>query len=368
MNALSLQSGERLVFALRSLFDRNGYARYKMNKFEEYDLYARNKDFLVSDSVITFTDTNGRLMALKPDVTLSIVKNTRDEATVQKLYYNESVYRVSKGSRTFREITQVGLEAIGSVDDYTITEVLRLAAESLRCTERNCVLELSHLGLLSEVLAYAGIPRDEEAQVFRCIGEKNPHELTALCRRLGLEDEKTELLRALIALSGRPEKVLPELQTLLGGIVSPAVLSCFTDTVSVLQAGPGAEMLRIDFSVVSDVRYYNGFVFKGFAEGVPSSILSGGQYDTLMDKMKRKSRAIGFAVYLDVLEQFSTDGGRGVDDLILYDDTVTPLQIQAQAAKSQAAGRSVLVQRQKPENIVCERIITMRNGEVVTDA
>ena len=38
-----------------------------MSKFEEYDFYAVNKDFLVSDSVITFTDTNGKLMALKPD-------------------------------------------------------------------------------------------------------------------------------------------------------------------------------------------------------------------------------------------------------------------------------------------------------------
>ena len=55
---------EQVIFSLRALYDRRGYSRYKMSKFEEYDLYARNKDFLVDRSIITFMDTNGRLMAL----------------------------------------------------------------------------------------------------------------------------------------------------------------------------------------------------------------------------------------------------------------------------------------------------------------
>ena len=49
-----------------------------MSRFEEYDLYVANKDFLISDEVITFTDRSGRLLAMKPDVTLSIIKNAPD--------------------------------------------------------------------------------------------------------------------------------------------------------------------------------------------------------------------------------------------------------------------------------------------------
>ena len=101
---MTTQSIESISSALGRLYNRYGYSRYKMNKFEEYDLYARNKDFLISDSVITFTDLNGKLMALKPDVTLSIVKNTRDEPGIRKLHYNENVYRVSKGSHCYKEI------------------------------------------------------------------------------------------------------------------------------------------------------------------------------------------------------------------------------------------------------------------------
>ena len=87
LQELDLDLREQVIFRLRSLYSCYGYSRFKMNKFEEYDLYAGNKDFLISDSVLTFTDGNGRLMALKPDVTLSIVKSSRDEPEkVQKLY------------------------------------------------------------------------------------------------------------------------------------------------------------------------------------------------------------------------------------------------------------------------------------------
>ena len=73
-NDMPLMTGEESALAgLCALYDRYGYARFRMSKFEEYDLYVRNKSFLLSDHMITFTDTSGKLMALKPDVTLSIV-------------------------------------------------------------------------------------------------------------------------------------------------------------------------------------------------------------------------------------------------------------------------------------------------------
>ena len=67
-----LKREELAMLKLRELYRRYGYTQYKMSKFEPYDLYVRNKSFLVSENILTFTDTDGKLMALKPDVTLSI--------------------------------------------------------------------------------------------------------------------------------------------------------------------------------------------------------------------------------------------------------------------------------------------------------
>lgn len=349
----SLPIRESLPFALRALYDCYGYTRYKMNKFEEYDLYARNKDFLISQEVITFTDTNGRLMALKPDVTLSIVKNTRDNpGSVQKLYYTENVYRISKGTHAYKEIPQVGLEAIGDVDDYCLYEVLKLAAESLSQTQRSCVLEISHLGLLEDVLNHAGIPRSEQPRIIRCIGEKNPHELRRQCKALEIPEEKTSLLLTLTGIYGTPEEILPRLKTLLAGIVQPENWNQFYSILSALNDTKWKDMLRIDFSAVSDLRYYNGFVFKGFAQGIPDRILSGGQYDTLMKKMKRQSGAVGFAVYLDLLEQYTVQSTQyDVDTLLLYKDGDTLEAIEAVAKQLGREGKSILVQREVPPGI-----------------
>ena len=132
ISELSLSFQEKVSFTIRELYRSNGYAPYKMSKFEEYDLYAQNKDFLISDSVITFTDTNGKLMALKPDVTLSIIKNIKaDNDGVQKLFYNENVYRISKGNQSYKEIVQMGLECVGCIGEGDISQVLTLAASRL---------------------------------------------------------------------------------------------------------------------------------------------------------------------------------------------------------------------------------------------
>ena len=345
---------EKIAFRLRSIYNQRGYTQYKMSKFEEYDLYARNKDFLLSENVITFTDLSGKLMALKPDVTLSIVKNSRDDSEgLQKLYYHENVYRVSKNSHGFREIQQVGLEAIGNIDDFCILEVLQLARESLEQISEDCILEISHLGLMSALTE--DLSADQKAEIFRCVGSKSGHELMAVCKDAGVSEETAEILKTLASLGGSPEVVLPKVKALLTGLVDTKPLALL-EQISAILGGK----LRIDFSVVDDIHYYNGIVFKGFVRGVPDAVLSGGQYDKLMRKMKRKSSAIGFAVYMDLLERLENDTeAYDVDTVLLYDNE--PIAEIAAAAKAlMDGGVSVAVYRQIPENLRYRVVKTVR--------
>ena len=93
---------ERISWSLQGLYQRHGYKKYRMGKFEEYELYLENKNFLQSRQIITFNDMDGRVLALKPDVTLSIVKNTRRPELLEKFYYLENVYRFHKPSASGR--------------------------------------------------------------------------------------------------------------------------------------------------------------------------------------------------------------------------------------------------------------------------
>lgn len=368
MNNTSFHLGftEQVTFALRSLYNCRGYTQYNMNKFEEYDLYARNKDFLISDNVITFTDLNGKLMALKPDVTLSIVKNSTDNPMdLQKLYYNENVYRVSKGAKSFREILQVGLECLGNVDDFCIAEVIELAAESLLAVSPDSILEISHLGLLSSMLDSFNIRKDQTDTLLRFISEKNLHELTAACLAAGVSSENIQILIKLVSLSGPAAEVLPQVLDLLQGRADDSILGQFDRVLSALLDSAVTATLFIDFSVVDDIHYYNGFVFKGFISGLPSSVLSGGQYDKLMNKMGRRSHAIGFAVYMDLIERLEPPRAEyDVDAVLLYDENTDMITLRRQAETLRQDG-SVLVQQQIPAELRFRKLFKLQGSEVI---
>ena len=308
-----MDSQERIGFMLRSLYAGYGYSRYRMSKFEEYDLYSRNKDFLFSEGVITFTDTNGRLMALKPDVTLSIVKNTRDlPGTIQKMYYHENVYRVASAEDGFREMTQVGVECMGEVESASVAEVLKLAAESLRLCSREYILEISHLGMLDafvDAIAADGKMKDE---LLQCVTEKNQHGITRICRENGMDENAGEALRQLMSLYGSPKSVMPKIRKLAEENGVPEFAEELGRAAAAFAGSETEHRIRIDFSASGDVKYYNGIVFKGFISGIPDSVLSGGQYDRLMRRMGRRDRAVGFAVFMNMLERLS-EGGRTDD-------------------------------------------------------
>lgn len=291
---------EKAVYALRSIFKSAGYTLYKMSKFEEYDLYARNKDFLVSDNIITFTDTDGRLLALKPDVTLSIIKNYRDASGTQKLFYNENVYRVSRGTGSYREIMQAGLECIGDVTESDIKEVLSLAERSLAAISPEYVLEVSSLDAVSAVLDYFGIVGEARLRALGYLGEKNSKGLVSLARELSLGACAEEKLTLLVGLYGRARDVLPRLDALCVNEAAECAINALARAVE-----GNLDSLNIDFSLLGDMKYYNGIAFSGFVSGIPTAVLRGGQYDRMLERLGKRCRAIGFAVYLDELESLS---------------------------------------------------------------
>ncbi len=337
---------ERAAFSLRALYDSYGYAPYTMSKFEEYDLYVRNKNFLVSDSVITFTDRTGRLLALKPDVTLSIVKNSRDAEGRRCVYYDENVYRVLPGESAFREIRQVGVECIGQVDSYALCEVLTLAKQSLQTLSEDYVLELSHMEIVSSVLDALCVGDAVRGELLHCLGEKNTHDMRRICCEAGVDEAATARLCALVTTCGTTAQVLPALRAWVSEEIVPASAVAQLETVA---RALGEDHVRMDFSLINDMNYYNGIVFRGYLGGLSESVLSGGQYDRLMRKMGRAAGAVGFAVYLNVLDRLPDEAPvpDAVDVAIFYDDATDPAAVLSTAAALRAQGKTVSVGRER---------------------
>lgn len=190
-----LQPKERASFALRSLYETAGCRKYHMGRFEEYSLYQENRSFLSSEQVITFTDLDGRLLALKPDVTLSIAKTAQPApGETLRYYYHENVYRPSAESHTFKEISQMGLELLGAVGEAEVQQAVCLAAQSLAALGAEWVLEVSHMGYLFGLFDALGVPEAARAQLLEKLRQKNAHELRAAALSAGLSETAADAL------------------------------------------------------------------------------------------------------------------------------------------------------------------------------
>lgn len=356
-----LDPAERTALALRERYEQAGYEHYRMARFEEYSLYQDNRGFLPAQQLITFTDLDGRLLALKPDVTLSIAKNAAVRpGERKKYYYAESVFRPSPESGSFREISQAGLECIGAVGPGEMAEVLRLARESLRLAASGsggaAVLELGHTGFVAGLLAAA--PEAARPPLLEALRAKKAHELPRLCGGWPSGEALAKELAALLTLTGpaaevlqqaRPlaeahpdsgmEQALDELETLICALEAPPEAPGETPIEAPPEApieAPGAPAgaadlaapakglgeplddgpseapaLRLDLSLANDLDYYNGLVFQGYLAGLPRAVLQGGRYDPLASRFSPGAGAVGFAIYLNELERPALPGLAG---------------------------------------------------------
>lgn len=350
-----------IFLRLRELYRAWGYTRYRMGKFEEYDLYAKNRSFITGSSILTFTDTDGRLMALKPDVTLSVIKNTAPADSLQKLFYCESVYRAAHAFSGFSEIQQAGLECLGKLDLYNMAEVVTLAAMSLAALSKSFVLDLAHLGLLGGFLEDSGVPEEAREELTRLAEEKNSHEAGALCQRLGLPDETTGIFQALIHLRTPLEDGVRKLSALSLG---PSAASALSELAQLAIALRGVEGIYLDLSLRADPRYYNGVVMRGFIPGVPTAVLSGGRYDGLVRRLGRDAGAMGFAIYLNLLERLIPDDRAFDGDLLLLDDGSDPAALLKKVRELTASGLTVRVDRAVPEGMRFRRVARFEGGDV----
>lgn len=361
MNTSFLNPDEKILYTLRELYRSYGYLPYKVSKFEEYDLYLENRDFLDTRQLLTFTDTDGRLMALKPDITLSIAKNSKPSDFMQKVCYTENVYRAPDHGG-FREIPQTGLECIGQIDLYAMSEVIMLAVRSLETISTDSMLDLSHLGVLSGILA--DCPHQAVPLLLQAIRAKNPHEVAAICQANQISDERTALLRSLIRIAGPLQEVLPQVRALPLPPASAQALAELTQLAELFTLYGLTDRIHLDFSIVSAMEYYNGVYFLGYVDGIPAAILSGGRYDRLMQKMGRDCGAIGFAVYLAQLERFGRQcRAFDTDALILYDDRSDPALVIRTARSWTDMGKTVRVQRQRG-GLRCRQLIQIGAKEV----
>ncbi len=127
--------------ALTDAARRAGYGYVELPLFEDTMLFARGvgeSTDVVSKEMYTFADRGGRSVTLRPEGTAgvmrSVIENGLDRGQLPvKLYYNGAFFRYERPQAgRYRQLQQVGVEAIGVDDPALDAEVIAIADEGYR--------------------------------------------------------------------------------------------------------------------------------------------------------------------------------------------------------------------------------------------
>ncbi len=287
-----------IAMRLEDVCQGRGLVRVNLPPFEEYSLYSTHTGFFRGEPLVTFTAPSGRLMALKPDATLSAVRAWGGQRGVSKLYYTDQVFRLDRHSGDFAQTRQFGVELMGDPDPFSDVELVDLALE---CLEQlgDYALDMAQMGLLERMMDAAGLTDVQREALQGAIRAKSEHRVSALLTGWGVKEGLTAQFSGLCRQMGPLPQALP----LLSGLDTPGTQPILADLTRLVQAlGDRAQRIKLDFSVEGDMDYYSGLALKGYVAGAPAAVLTGGRYDRLMPKLGKRGAAAGFAINLSLLD------------------------------------------------------------------
>ena len=319
----NMSKKDLVLLNIRKMYDSYGYKKISLPSFEEYDLYNENKDF-IDRNVLTVMSPNGKLLALRPDITLSVAKKVSKDQSLKysKIYYQENTYNLTKYVG-YEEDEQLGIELIGKESTFLDFEIINLAVKSLDIINKKSMIVLSHAGFISSIFENFDLEYEIKEEILDCINRKNSHDIQKILKRNEhISENVKKLIYKIPELSGNLENIEKELLKYEINVNTKKILSELKQLNSLLMKFYKKSKIIFDFSVVKNLNYYNGIILQGYIEGFPNVILTGGRYDKLFEKFGVDTGAVGFAILTDGLKGYYKDTDKkDFEVLIAYDNS-----------------------------------------------
>lgn len=283
------------------IFCKWGYKEIITPTVEFYETFNYNSQTLKEEDMYKFFDNRGRILVLRPDMTIPIARvvetKFKDEPLPIKLRYNSNVFRVhaSLGGKR-NEYTDCGVELIGLEDKKSDFEVLVLALEALdKLGLSDFKLEIGNIGFFEGVFESLNISEESKELIAQYIEDKNLKNLEDYLESLDIKDEYKEFFNKLPWLFG-DRTVLERAKTLVFNDKLKANLEYLENLYSELEILGYGDKVTFDLGMVPRLNYYTGIIFRGYGEGVGNTVLRGGRYDKLITSENDYLPAIGFSL------------------------------------------------------------------------
>jgi ATP phosphoribosyltransferase regulatory subunit len=324
-----------------TVFDGWSYEEITTPTVDYYSLFEHGMGRLEAHRAFRFTDNDGRLLALRPDVTSAAARAAAtllaERERPLRLCYAAPVFRQQPQSHAEwrRESTQIGCELIGANTRVADLEVLVIASEFFRRLdlEGSYAITLNDVGIFNGVAERLQLNPTLREEMRQLIDVRNAADLE---RFLAPYTSATEAhaFAQLMQLSGKRESLV-RARGVISNEQSRAALDRLDDLWSVIESLGLTDSFEIDLGDVARLDYYTGLTFKIYVNGAGYRVGSGGRYDDLTASFGKAEPAVGFVVDLDVLTdvlrirqgELSSQGAPqgGVQKLIANDQDQKPV-------------------------------------------
>lgn len=286
---------------LRKNFELWGYNEVQTPAFEYYDVFAHGIGSYRQEKLIKFIDSDGRILALRPDLTLPIarlVTSTHKDLTFPlRFFYIDDAFGYDNPSARYqRQFTQAGIELIGDRSPYADAEVISMAIESLYIAGlSNFTIDIGQVEYFKGLVEEANLTEEQGEALRRGIDTKNMIEVENLLSDSKVNAELREKILELPFLYGGQE-VLLKAKEFAANDRSRRAVENVGEIYKILCSYGYERHLSIDFSMLQEIDYYTGMIFKGYVMELGAPLLGGGRYDSLLAEFGYSTPSTGFAL------------------------------------------------------------------------
>lgn len=297
----------KIIETITERFSKWGYSEVSTPIVEYYKTFNHKTQDLKEEEMYKFFDSRGRILVLRPDMTVPVARlvNTKlkDMKLPLKLFYNAEVFRVHESFEGKRnEYLDCGIELIGASGEKTDLEVLVTALEVLKAldTKKEFKLEIGNVNILKSALKDMNLSIDNQNKVIELINKKSLTSLREYLDDIEIRKEYKEFLNKFPWLFGGYE-MIKKAKGLAFNEDMKKNIEYLENLYLNLQKLGYEKYLSVDISMVPRVNYYSGIIFKGYVKEIGSTVIRGGRYDNLLESFGKSIPAIGFSVDVNLL-------------------------------------------------------------------
>ncbi len=293
----------KIETAAREVFARHGYHVVQPPMFEYYDVY--DAAVTKAENMFKFFDNNGRMLALRPDLTTSVARIAATKPLGELPYriaYSGSAFR---NDETFsndrrREFSQAGIELIGNGGTDADAEVIEIAIEALlKFGVKDFQIDMGHADYYKGLAEIAGLDPIVSDKLRANINDKDFVAIEGILDGIDIDEKLKEVFMELPKMFGGIETAVAAAKNPIIGEKSRAALENLISVYEILKRKGLDKYISTDLGMVPNLDYYTGIIVKGFAKGVAFPICSGGRYNNLTEKFGKALPATGIAIGIE---------------------------------------------------------------------